>query len=442
MIKYAEYQDDFLKIYEKENRKIVVYGAGNALKTFYSQLPDISYICDKRANEIKEFKGIKVYEPSVLKDEKEAVYIIVSVQDISAYKEICEQIMQYDIDAVVVHFFNNVAFGYCYWNTAKTYQVEEKAEKIRVNIVCREESWIFRKFAERMYEWLSRHGVDVIISSDTREDVDINHHIPYISYKAYANDTLMITHVETSKKIVALKKQLESAKMGICMSKDTMNQLVCSGIPREKLCYINPAHDNVMKPHKYIIGITHRCYDSVDLRKRSRALLEVLEGINPEYFKFYIMGAGWDEIVSQMKMRGFEVEYYSDFIYEKYNELIQEMDYFLYMGFDEGTMGCLDALAAGVGTIVTPQGYHLDTDCPIDYPCSTVKQFREAFLDLQRKREKRINAVSDWTWENYALKHLEIWNYILKRKDLKTIYKNQMCYSDGIFSTLLEDNRI
>ena len=442
MIQIVEYKEDFFEIYNNEKRKIVVYGAGNGLKAYFDQIPNIEYICDKNAKKINTFKGINVYEPDVLKNEKESIYIIVSVQDAMLYKEICQEIMKYDVEAIVVHLFDNIAFGYSYWNTAKSYSKKESNERLSVNIVCQDESWIFRKFAVRMSDILSKYDVDVTISTDTRADVDINHHIPYDSYRTYPNDTLMITHVDNSKKLTLLKKQIEMAKMGICMSKDTMNKLVCSGIPREKLCYINPAHDNVIQPHKYVIGIMHRCYDKNDLRKRTAALLEVLEGVNPDFFKFIIMGSGWEEIVDRIKNKEFEIDYYAEFEYDKYNLIMQQIDYFLFMGFDEGAMGYLDALTAGAGTIVTPQGYHLDTDCPIDYPCTTIKQFREAFLDLQMKREIRIKSVSDWTWENYTLKHLEIWNYILKRKELKDIYQHQMCYSDGIFSVLLEDNRI
>lgn len=442
MIRFAEYTENFNKIYETNKRKVVVYGAGNGLRKYFDFLPEVSYICDKNAENIEMFRGIPVYHPDMLKEEEEPLYIIVSVCDNAVYRDIGEEIKQYAVNAVVFHLFNNIAFGYDYWNTAKSYWKVENEEKLRINIVCQEESWIFKKFADRMYEWLLKYDVDVTVSADTRDDVDINHHIPYISYKPYLNDTVMITHVDTTKKIVMLKKQLENVAMGICMSKDTLDQLVMNGVPREKLCYINPAQDNVIKPHKYLIGITHKCHDTNDLRKRKEAIFDVIDGIDSAYFKFFIMGAGWEEVVERMKSKGFEVIYYPDFIYDTYNELMQEIDYFLYMGFDEGTMGYLDALAAGAGTIVTPQGYHLDVDCPIDYPCTTVKQFREAFLDLQRKREAKIKAVSDWTWDNYVLKHLEVWNYILKRKELKTIYKNQLCYSDGIFSVMLEDNRI
>lgn len=131
---------------------------------------------------------------------------------------------------------------------------------------------------------------------------------------------------------------------------------------------------------------------------------------------------------------GYEVEYYSDFDYDLYTNLIPALDYYLFWGFDEGSMGYLDALAAGVETIVTPQGFHLDVKDGITYPCRVVDDFVEVLLELQNKRKKRIEAVEKWTWSSYVDKHLEVWKYILGAD--KTVYNNKHMYEDGIFSVL------
>jgi len=442
MVRIAEYDDDFYENYRQEKRKIIVYGAGYELRKNFHKLPEIDLICDRNAKNIVQFQGIKVLEPDKLKEFDEHIYIIVCVREYKTFVEICNNLRDYQIEAKIFYFFNNISFGYSFWSTARSYQEIESLRPLSVNIVCQDNSWIFKKFADRMCEYLSKYDVDVSISCDTKQCVNINHHIPFIAYEPYDKDTLMITHVDNAKKLALLKKQLQIARMGICMSKETMNNLVACGLPRERLCYINPAHDNVIKPHKYVISITNRCYDSEDVRKRATTILDILNDVNPLYFRFCIMGSGWNEVVKQIEQLGFEVEYYSEFVNDIYNSLMQKTDYFLYMGVDEGAMGYLDALAAGAGTIVTPQGYHLDTDYPIDYACSTVKQFRAAFLDLQKKKEARVKAVSNWTWDQYVLKHLEVWNYLLKRKSLKELYSNQSCYLDGIFSVMPEDNRV
>src|SRR5262249_26027395 len=150
-------------------------------------------------------------------------------------------------------------------------------------------------------------------------------------------------------------QQLKNIEMGICMSSDTVRKLIRSGIPGEKLCYINPAHDGAVKPRKLILGITSKVQSSGC--KREKILTEIADHISPTDFKFVIMGAGWDEIVNDLGSKFIEVDYYDHFDYDLYCGLIPRLDYYLYFGQDEGSMGFVDALAAGIPTIVTPQGF-------------------------------------------------------------------------------------
>ncbi len=442
MIGLIRYEDDFLELYKRKPRKIIAYCAGKCFEDNYDRLPQIECVCDKNVEEGRKVKGIKVCCPEELSKYEEEIYIIVFTYSTEIFWEVFDQISGYDISAEVLSIINNTAFDCLYGNTANSYKKINNAETYTVNLVCNDKGWILSKFANRMQQYLEKNGIQAFISGNTRADVDINHHIQGGFYTPYRNDTLMITHLDDYKKLDILKKQLKTARMGICMSRETLNILKSYGIPANRLCYINPAHDSAVKAKKYVIGITHRCYDRYDVRKRANAILDILEGIDSSYFRFIIMGSGWENVIGRLGDKGFEVAYYNEFIYDIYVELMQEIDYFLYTGFDEGSMGYLDALAAGAGTIVTPQGFHLDAGCDIDYPCRTVAQFRDAFMDLQRKREKKVSAVREWTWNNYVKKHMEIWDYILMRKDLGELFQNQLRYEDGIYSTLIDHNRL
>lgn len=441
MIKEVQYSLNFNTICTSVKRPVVVIGEKKYFEKISCEVSNIDMFCDISIKTEEKFNGNVLCRMKDLENIMGSFYVILAERNETNRKKIFIFLNRLEVDVFVFNYFNNVAFGYSFWDTDKSYISQTKFQRLKVNIVCRDEGWIFRKFAEKMEECLEARSVKVSISPDTRRDVDINHHIPYAAYAPYENDTLMITHVDNSKKIEIIKKQLQVARLGICMSKETMNMLAICGVPREKLCYINPAQDGVIKPHKYLIGLTNKCHKE-DLRKRDSALIDIVDGINPEYFAFAIMGGGWEKIVAHLRKNNFEVEYFPDFEYSKYVLLMQKLDYFMFMGFDEGAMGYLDALAAGVGTIVTPQGYHLDTDCKIDYPCSTIKDFHNAFLELQRKKEARRDSVINWTWGNYAQKHLEVWNYITGRENLNKIYGNQLYYQDGIFSVIIEDNRI
>jgi hypothetical protein len=149
------------------------------------------------------------------------------------------------------------------------------------------------------------------------------------------------------------------------------------------------------------------------------------------------MGAGWEWIIEILRSKGFKVEYYDTFDYGKYTELMPSIDYYLYFSYDEGSMGFIDALAAGVMTIVTPQGYHLDANGGITYPISGLKELDMAFEKIAEEKRKLIGSVKDWTWANYALKHAQIWEYLLDRSKYSYLMRHRAAGSDGIASVVI-----
>ena len=162
---------------------------------------------------------------------------------------------------------------------------------MRVRIICYENvhEWIVGKFARNLQKELSSLAVEAAIAQTPDPDAEINHHLIYSGFngKSRSTDTLMITHVDSLQKFTLLKNQLKNAALGICMSADTMHKLVSGGIPPQKICYVNPAHDGIIRPRKTIIGITCRTYN--DGRKRQNVLSEVIKKISPELFAFKIM---------------------------------------------------------------------------------------------------------------------------------------------------------
>lgn len=440
MIEIADYQQDFLQAVKEEHRLIVVYGAGTASRIAFPFLPDIFCYCDKNADSIVSLHGKKVIKPQKLSELNEKLYILVCVnKKESTFNQICKELEKLELDLKIFNYFNNIAFN-CYL-PSKPYEVVRSGSALRVRLVSYDKGWILNKFAVKLEQELKKMGVNVDVAGYCDPEADINHHISHHNYEPIADcgDTLMITHVDCKQKIELLKHQLETARLGICMSEATMNMLAVSGIPREKLCYINPAQDGVIRPKKYILGITHKTHVDMDYRKNPRIITEICKFISPDYFSFKIMGAGWREIVEEIINLGFDVDYYENFDYDIYVELMPQLDYYLYYGNDEGSMGYLDALRAGIKTIVTPQGYHLDVKDGITYSCETVNDFIQALLEIQKERETTVESIKTWTWENYARKHLAVWNYLMKREPVNELMKDQHYYKDGIFSMLLDD---
>ena len=285
---------------------------------------------------------------------------------------------------------------------------------MKVNIISYEPvgDWILGKFALRMNGCLNALGVESNISSAPDYTADINHHIFYLMWSGAktTHDTTMITHVDSQQRLDAVKAQSKVAH-GICMSRDTLQFLVNRGVDGSRLSYVNPAQDGVIKPRKLNIGITTRLY--ADGRKREGIVLDLCKQIDPGTFKFTIIGAGWEAIVGKMKGLGFEVDYYG-FEYKSYTSLVPTFDYYFYPAFEEeGSMGTLDALAAGVKTIVPCAGFHADLNGGITYSYFDLPQLIEVFREIKAERDDRVKVVADWTWEGYTKKHIAIWESIL-----------------------------
>jgi hypothetical protein len=251
------------------------------------------------------------------------------------------------------------------------------------------------------------------------DHADVNHHIAYVNYEGGNRglNTLMVTHVDSVGKVRMLRRQLETADLAICMSANTAADLRGAGLPREKICFVNPGHDGVIVPRRLRVGITTRLYE--DGRKKEQAFERALSKIPRDDFHFIIMGAGWESVVEEMQRLDFSVELYPEFDLENYRKLIPTLDFFVYFGHDEGSMGYVDAIAAGVATIVTPQGFHLDIEDGITHTIDNVDQLATVMTEIREHRRERALRVSDWTWRRYAEKHLGLWQY-LSGKDLTT----------------------
>ncbi len=425
--------------------KNIVYGTGNMTREYFKYLGHIDFFCDKKAKEIGSIENIICLLPEELESIHDKLIIVICIRQKSIASEVYSMLEKLEIDAEVFHFFEDTNFAY-FNDTPFLYQYKAK-DVLKIHIVNFSDGWIFEKFAVKLKEELEKLGHEVDISDKEEPAADINHFIHYGRLWQICSDsdivrTTMITHVDCQLKVDLIKFQAKNNVVGICMSADTMNKLSIDGVPRESLCYVNPAQDGEIEPRKIVLGITNRCYNTTDFRKRDDMILKVFEQLENQYFKLKIMGAGWEEIVAQLCEMGFEVEYHNEFDRQIYKQLIPSLDYWLYYGFDEGAMGYLDALAAGIKTIATPQGYHLDTECGLTFACSTIDDFIRVLSQIQEEKRKITESVKNWTWENYARKHLEVWQYLTKTKSLKDLYAHQNEYLDGIFSMVISNNSL
>jgi hypothetical protein len=280
--------------------------------------------------------------------------------------------------------------------------------------------WIIEKFATRLLENLAAWNVRAAISEQPSATADINHWMIYHHCKGarLTPGTVLITHVDDYEKLAMVRESLRVADVGICLSRMTVEGLVKQGISRQQLCYITPGHDGLVAPRRIVIGITTRVRVYAGYRKREDLLLKLADALRLDAFHFKIFGAGWDEIIPRLEAAGATVDYYpgsGDYQrdYKEILEMTPTFDYYLYAGLDEGSMGLLDALAAGVATIVTPQGFHLDIESGITHAFWDAPQMCEIFKNIAEERQRRIDGVKGLTWDSYARQHALVWRALL-----------------------------
>ena len=279
--------------------------------------------------------------------------------------------------------------------------------------------WIIEKMCHRLGEELTGLGCEVSIGDAARQNVNINHFMMFtlIPGSLPARSTVAITHIDDSKRLEHARRAVETAELVICMSSMTVKQLVNDGLSRAKMCYVLPALDDGMRPRRIVIGLTTKLYS--DGRKRESLLVRLAKEMDLSGFHFDIFGTGWDEVASILRQAGAFVTVTVDGKnaqedYRRIRERIPHFDYYLYLGLDEGSMGTLDALAAGVKTIVTPQGFHVDLPHGITHPFWEYTELRAVFESILAERNARLRAVKDLSWRAYAEKHLLIWKAVLE----------------------------
>jgi hypothetical protein len=284
---------------------------------------------------------------------------------------------------------------------------------VRVHVVCRADQmdWILGKIAQRLRRELEPL-VPVSLGPEPDASADLNHFVWYDDYREGGPATIGITHIDSVRKLELVRAQLRTARAGICLSRQHRDDLVHAGLPRERLGYVTPAHDALLAPRRIHVGITTRLY-TPDPCKREWMLEELGRHLDPADFCFTIMGAGWDDIVSGLRARGLQVTWHPAFDPDVYQRIVPSFDYYLYLGWDEGSMGFLDALHAGVPTIATPQGFHLDVPGGLTHRIDTQASLLAVFEELAREKRARTASVSALTWSGYARKHLDIWHHLL-----------------------------
>lgn len=251
---------------------------------------------------------------------------------------------------------------------------------------------ILSKYAEKMGETLKWLGEEVEVTPVPNPKSAINHHINYWPYR-YKNsptsiNTLMVTHIDQAENERILLEGLRTAH-GVCFSKELSDRFHGTTV-------IHPAHDGIKK--KKTVYVPTKVY--VDGRKREWMFYDLLKTVSPQFY-FIVMGDGWE-----FSKFNDHVQYLPKFSYNDHVNCLNQAQYALYLGNDEGSMGMLDATQCGLTTIAPLAGFHKEMG--IDHPFETQSELTAIFEKLAE------NPVESWTWERYVNEHLKLWENLVK----------------------------
>lgn len=241
---------------------------------------------------------------------------------------------------------------------------------IKVSIVLHEnnEGWILEKFAQKIANALDKNKYNVQVSRLPDKNAEI------IFWMHYLNVDLsllgkpkihfaVVPHVDHPKKLAQLQKITRNDVNLICFSKELENKLKVTFPNNSKILSLEFGNDLAPKERKFIIGMASNIYS--DGRKNEKWISE----FGVKYFhaniKFVFIGKRWEETVETLTQVGLECEIYNsgkniEASYEVVIDQLKKLDLCIYTGFDEGSLGALDAYMLGIPLLISKQGFHLE----------------------------------------------------------------------------------
>lgn len=302
-------------------------------------------------------------------------------------------------------------------------------------------NWIFRIIAEDICREAQKLGLICRLGTlDEYQGEDIVYHMWWrlaVPIKGAKINSVFITHTDDALKEYDLKKMKDSFDSYVCMSPEDAKFLCDIGYDSSKVVGIDlPARNTYIRPLS--VGIFSACYP--DGRKNEQWLLNYCEvDENAKLLNFVFIGTGWFKITKRLEELSISFEWHNvprslPYEYQYQQNILKDVDYYMYMGMDGGAMGTLDAYAMGCQLVVTNDGFH-QTIPNIDFAFDSKEGFIEQMKSIAKRQRDKIDFYAQRTAENYVRELLRVWNGELIEK---TVPNNAL---ESSYSNVLEKRR-
>jgi len=275
--------------------------------------------------------------------------------------------------------------------------------------------WIIEKLMNDLKSELTRRGINVDIG--TREDYknqQIVLHSRSYYYKKIAKaeiNSVFMTHIDSLSKEFEMKAVSNDADSIICMSEDQAALMSSLGFKNRVIGINLPHRGGFIKRPK--LGIFSACYG--DERKNEKWLIDYLKSLNEiqrNSLIISLIGHNWENFALELSKLNisFEIYRYSRTMpgeYEIQKEIISDLDYLLYMGFDGGSMSIYDGIFANINLIISNQCYHKGIKGALLFDDNA--EFCSILDDIVLSTSTKEEMINERNIENYASKLIEHW---------------------------------
>lgn len=280
--------------------------------------------------------------------------------------------------------------------------------------------WILEKIANRVCEEFKKLNLIANVRNAPKFDSDVTFWVQFTDKTLSVDSTFLggnlrstlVTHVDDAQKLSRVKKLYHSKIDLIFMSKmhasSIANSIGITQLPES----VRIGSDLAEQKKNFHIGIVSKCYP--DGRKNENWLLDFEKKGLFKNVTLTIIGTGWKSIADKLISKGVDVNLLDNHKnpYPDYDEIIdiqKNFDLFFYFGFDEGSLGALDAYLLGTDLLITNQGFHTSFELSKDSFCENLIDAQQKFELKKAKYYANRELLGDWSWTNTANELLLHW---------------------------------
>lgn len=282
--------------------------------------------------------------------------------------------------------------------------------------------WVIEKLAKKIIDYWPRSSIPTL-TYFPKPNAVVTHWMHFMNVpidfleNSKSIHTVQVTHIDSIDKLRYLQKLIGAGAIPVFMSEQHAEQ-VSSKIARPyKSHSIIPGSDTSNYSERKRILILSNYYP--DGRKNENLLINLAKEHRLDTFHFTFIGKSWEKIAKVLVAAGAEVETFSpnDLEYPSYDmqvRILRGVDCYLYLGFDEGSLGALDAYLLGTPMIISKQGFHLEFPLRSDiFLFENYEDFKNTFLTIPSRNQLNPDEAQKWSWYSYAERYQRLWDALI-----------------------------